>query len=666
MKKFVISIICIISIMLFFSACGENSADSLTLDKALEKAISGEAQSKVKKGYVNITENISGTESKKEITYEFSAGGNYVYIVEKQGDTTNEYWYSLENEKAVLGIQMYYGQPTVINDALADNVAGYHFTDKFFTEQAFGQAYGVEEMVNNVYKKIATGSKTKPVDGTYNVNWDGDLAGIKSKVSFTLKLDKNYTIVDCQLLISDVAGGDSYTYEIKQDTGARDAVESNSIRTLAAADYSLTLLAPDGSTQKIKDGDTINISPIDNPGEILLFQFDAITPETAVLSIDEPKITVFLADKETDLLNVSYDTWEEVGELYATLDDSINKSGESYMVKIETLRKTLTFNVVVGRAELTVFKPAVSYPNGFGNTILACNEYTLYNTQIMSFGAKVNSFADDGYAYTIKNFSGEKIAEGSVSDGAFTEFKQPKNGKYTIELVSLADSNRKETLEVNVVDTPSISQIMSGKYCTTAIVANGNILSNVRVIIDYSGEKITLTVGDKIFTDLVNRDNDKFNILSDKDDVFRIYSPKDKYYQLFFSYKMTWEDSGEEVFVELLSVTPNNLLTGDVEWIDFSNSWENSGSNVYGFKISFSADGTGKHESNYQDDCEWFYSQFEWSMDDSGNITVVFTEIEFSDIKNISGKFTEDYSTLEITATYNNNSVKTMTLKMLP
>ena len=124
---------------------------------------------------------------------------------------------------------------------------------------------------------------------------------------------------------------------------------------------------------------TITVSPLDNLDDALLFQFSNVTPDSAVISIDEPNITVLLGGEDTDLLNVTYDSWEEVGEIYTTDPQAINKDGESYKVTIETLRKKLTFNVAVQMPELTVFKPAVSYFNGFGNTVLSCNEYTLDN-----------------------------------------------------------------------------------------------------------------------------------------------------------------------------------------------------------------------------------------------------------------------------------------------
>lgn len=665
MKKIILTIICIITAVLIFSACGKKDTDTLLLDSALDKAISADAQGKVKSGSITVTEKVSGTETKKEISYKFSSGENHVYISEKQGATANEYWYSATDANTVLGIQMYYGQPTVLPEAVFENTKGYVFADNFFTENSFGQAYGVEEMVNNVCSKIASGSQVKPSNGTYKLTWEGNLNSKTCNVDFSLELDDSYTIIACNLMVTDTGSGDTYTYKIKQETGEREAEETNSINTLAIADYSLLLLAPDGSSSEIKDGDTITVSPLDNLDDALLFQFSNVTPDSAVISIDEPNITVLLGGKDTDLLNVTYDSWEEVGEIYTTDPQAINKEGESYKVTIETLRKKLTFNVAVQMPELTVFKPAVSYFNGFGNTVLSCNEYTIYNKLSISFGANVNSFADSGYSYVIKDSSGKKIAEGSETNGIFTEFKQEKNGKYIIELVSLSSNNHKATLVVNVVDTPSVSQIKSGKYCATAVVADGNILNNVKVIVDYTQGTPTLVVGDKIFTNLVSKDDGKFNILSDANDVFRIYSPKEDYCHLFISYRATWEDS-DEVFVELLPATPSNLLAGDVEWIDYTDSWDNAGTTVYGFKVSFSADGTGKHESNYQDDCEWFYSQFEWSMDANGNISVIFTETEFSDIKNISGKFIKDYSTLEITATYNNDSVKTMILRMLP
>lgn len=664
MKKIIITMICIISTLLVFTACGGNDDSGLTLDEAIKKATSQEAKSKVKNGSITITEKIAGSETKKEITYEFSAGGDYVHIVEKANGNTDEAWYSLADEYTVLGIQMYYGQPTVIEDAQPKNVNGYHFSDKFFTAGAIVPAYGVEEMVKNVYEKIAYQSHLAPIDGLYEFGWSGQLDSKESTADFSLKLDDNYTIVDFHLLVTDVASGDSIAYNIKQTTGTPDATETNSVKTLCAENFSLTLVHPDGSKQELKDGDIINISPLNDPDEVLLFEFGNITPDTALMSIDEPQIRVTLAGADTGLLSVTYDAWEGFGQIYAQEEDSVNKNGESYTVNIQTLRKTFTFNVIVGRPELSEFKPAVSYFNGFADAVKVCDEYTLYNTLDMSFGANVNDFADGAYTYIIKNSAGEKISEGTADSGIFTDFSPEENGKYTIELTSTVNTEYKATLTVKVVDAPTEDVVKNGKYCTTAQIADGDVIKNVKVIVEYSGDKITLTVGDKVFTEIVSRSDDKFHILSDKDDTYRIYSPTDKYYQLFFSYKTSWEDTPAEVFSELLPATPENLLAGDIDWIDFSNSWENWGTTVYGFLITFSGDGTGSHESNYQDDCEWFYSDFDWTMDENGNISITLTETAFSDIKNISGKFVGDYSTLEITATYNDGSVKTMKLKM--
>ncbi len=454
----------------------------LTIAQAIAKA--EENKGKISEGAIDITE--QGFTD--EITFAF--GDNYFTYHKKDAwDEVSEYHYSLDQYEEILGIAIENGEAGAAWDATVDNLDGYGY-------RAFGYDYtyyGVEALVAALYETFAEGTNaTESVeDNTYSFAYDYKVFSYTNDWDYETPVDiYNFYAVSCSFTLADdetiaaatvsistyyndsvvvnedgtwapavvegeAAPADStMVYEVSQTSGERTAVNNYSEESIKVSAYDL-----------IKDGEVLaegsyTIDAGYSNGYEL--EIGNVAPSTALMGMNEVITSVTDAlGQESEGLSAYYSTWSNTLTIYGT-----NEGTYTVTVTINEVTKTYEFTVTVPNPT-SVFVEVYADTGAGYSSFTEYSTYTMYRGTTVYFKGATPASTKEGWTIT--------PARNVLSSGIFTEdvtmdgeicvsYNPLANGTYQFQVASTADPSVTAIFTLEVVDAPSIAEILSGTH----------------------------------------------------------------------------------------------------------------------------------------------------------------------------------------------------------
>lgn len=522
-------------------------------------------------------------------------------------------------------------------------------------------SYLLEKANSNVNKDLKVSSK----DGVYSASF-GYFESLdtwtfyKVEVSFSIgtqneiktakiKVDeypKASFIVDDELgvitLLEGASVNSSKEYVISQTTGEKTFVNPYKLEDFYATSFDLryneTALTSASNVQMEVEG---NAS----------VKIENILPATASFAFDEIQISV--TEGTEGGLSAFYDSYNN--------QISINASSVgTYLVTVWTKKVTKTFNVVVTTAQpksisLSYVIDGVS-PSGYdsfvyepGQAIQAYKEVTYYlQASVMPNAANQSLVASvkdkEASTYTLEKKS---IKVSTMPDAEAKEvfcFTPNVTGTFAVTISSTVKPEVQEVVNFNVVENPSIKEVLSSEYGQkmgnnvsprlTFTPSEDGLSGKVKIVKGSQTETCayTLTKGAKYYS---------FALTHESGETFN-YSLK-----MNFAYELYLFTEGDSWGNQLFKVTPELLVQGD--WTGTGGAYTLNISLMMGNNASLSIMKTGEFNSSYM---QVSYSLVESGDGYTGSFTAnSYTEDQFTTLP-LSFTVNKDYTTLSVSFTY--------------
>lgn len=204
----------------------------------------------------------------------------------------------------------------------------------------------------------------------------------------------------------------------------------------------------DENGNKLESGATIT-APLQSSYSL---EIANINPETANPAID--KINVLFLDSEGFEVYSVFGYYE-----YGYVTFTAYQAG-TYQLVISSANVNYTFQLEVAYAPLESFVAGV-YSEDW-NDLVEGDSATVFAGQTLQFGAIVNDGADDSALVS---------CEGAViTEGEYYEFVASEVGTYVITLTSNVNPAFTATINVEVVEAPSVAELLTGKYQFTSMM----------------------------------------------------------------------------------------------------------------------------------------------------------------------------------------------------
>ncbi len=396
-----------------------------------------------------------------------------------------------------------------------DNLNGYYFNGAIMGYSSAAQAYGVADLIDALYflgenSVIPVESEVISTDeGTvYYYTFGAVTYGYVRFVEVYFTLDQSgYYIDNAFVAVATVEEDNGVTIEYEKDENGDYVYDDNwdlvvksvtldeGVALEYSASYEITqgeaLTAPvspddlvipsfaitDGEGKAI--GDTVEMT-LGSP--IYLY----VAPNGGSLSYDPLTITVLDADGyETRSCNAW--SWNE-GEIYV----SATQEGE-YTVTVATVAYSVSFKVVASAPAVETFEVGVYSESTYSYD--AASTHTVNVNKSFNFKALVNSYANDGYTWTVVGEEGTYTVANVW--GTVYSFTATEAGTYTLTLTSDENADITATLVITVVEgeVKTVESVLNGDYIATFY---GTTLYEVTFTPQYDGATYgDLTVVDK-------------------------------------------------------------------------------------------------------------------------------------------------------------------------
>ena len=428
-------------------------------------AVGMENNDNIASGSISI--DIEGSDSIQN--YEFAFGDNYTLI--KEGEDEKHYQL-LEDGTALLIEITKYDDETYFyayHDQEPAEMNGVKFTALFNYDDVIGTSELLEKLVK--MSKSENASNYKEVLGSmcscgecsthaaykFSFDYKYDDADNTYEVAFTLD-DVTKTINKIEIKVTSTYDGYNYetdeygtmttvTYaSIEQTAGDKDEENPYKFEELTFESFDLV----DTTEEKVENNHEFKITV----GEYIYLYLENVTPSTALASVDRIEITVTTEDGQpTYSANGSYDSWENNIYLYSY------KPGK-YNVEIKSANVTYNYVLNVSYADLEDFYAVVWDDNNYG--YMETDTITVYKNQVVDFMAEVNQNANGAYTAAFsKDYETASIEESYENNYLFTA---SETGVYEITLTSAVDSSITATLQITVIEKPSVADILKGTY----------------------------------------------------------------------------------------------------------------------------------------------------------------------------------------------------------
>lgn len=470
----------------YCSVCNAKVAD-VTVETIADAIKVATAQAGLVKNGSFFRHNISEwSDSVTNATYAF--GDGYLYIIEDDGYSATESWYSLDANGEVFCVCKADGvigpNPYEVTE---DNLNGYGFNLDFTNLE--GVCYGAEAFLAALYEEASAnnnGDFTESVyDGVYSFSfgvngWDG---WYLNQVTVEFTLTENYVLNDLTvindryineeendtftadengyLVLNDPwAAVPTFSYEINLSQNGELGKNPYPAEEMIATDFNIT--AADGSEL----GETLNLTV----GNTVYLPITNIAPATAMLALDT---FTFDYGSENYELSVMYTESNDAFVEGDYIMISAYKAG-TYTLKISSTNVEKTITVVVEPAMPTEIYADVWCDDYGYDTFVTKSEATLILGSSLYFGASVdNDYADADYTAVL---TGDNAANATIVDGAIdyygsslpcSVFTATALGTYTVEITSTVVDTVKTTLTITVVEAPelpSADELLNGTY----------------------------------------------------------------------------------------------------------------------------------------------------------------------------------------------------------
>ena len=434
---------------------------------------------------------------------------DYLYVRELS-DYTNEYYYAVDSEDNSLFcviVQKSPGNPIAVipnKDASMDNLKGAEFNLSCL-EDGDTIVYGAEELINYFYELAISEDSQDLVtvlkDGVFAISFVtcavGDQAHLYNiGVGFSvdeatnslsvasIQIDKygsdSYALVDGKYgLVEGASPLYKYSYTINQSAEEIEYVENPYDPDKAKVD-NVTVTTPDGVNI---EETTYNLPAGGGMIEICLSD---VTPSTAMIGLCEKD--VIITNKE-DGTKPSY---------YIYFDKATN----SFKFSLST-PGSYTMTVVVDGIEYTTsVEVALRKPSAISSQVynLSYSEFEqktnakVYVGAPLYFKSFVEQYCDGSYTASIVGDVDEVVAsivDGEINGNKASVFTANQVGTYKIKIESTVMANKSCVLTVNVVEAPSVENILSGTYM--GIDADGTSTINLTFDTESSTIEVELT-----------------------------------------------------------------------------------------------------------------------------------------------------------------------------
>mgnify|MGYP003289733971 CR=1 FL=1 len=407
----------------------------------------------------NGTAKIDYVDYANEYTYAF--GENFVEV---QGPDATDY-YSLLEDGSVFGVVVgidWEGNPYMepAYEPVEGNLNGVDF--RSVLNYAY-DIFGVESLVETFAfvgqsEQALNYKESKGENGSYNFSFEiviEDFYYYFVEVSFVLDAEAEvFTEVEIKM--------DGYMYILNEETweyeqptefvtpdfqrvisanqviGAQVAVNPYPLEELLIQSFELE----DASGNKLENGATVTAGLQQD----LFINVVNLNPTTANAAIDQIKVTM--------LDEYGMETWSAFGDYYDGVITVTSYKAGKFQIVIASANVYYSLDLVVDYNPIESFVAGVYDENMW--ELVESNTAKVYANQVLQFGAIVNDGANPAV---------EVSCEGAeISQGEYFEFVAAEVGTYVITLTSAINPEFKATLTVEVVEAPSVAEILTGKY----------------------------------------------------------------------------------------------------------------------------------------------------------------------------------------------------------
>ncbi len=484
------------------TVCGYHVSDPdvSTVAKALNFAKANVG--KVENGSITLNGDYFGT-----ITDYVYANG-YLYTNTKQTQNTEsaayeESWYSTDAKGAIFAVKRnqegVVTRMTEFSDNISeDNLKGYQFVSP--VTSTIGDFYGLEDLIAGLYEVGETNLnkdfEQKVEKGKYSFSFgyfeDGELYVVE--VDFTLSgeyyIDNanvkvtsygsefNWDTFESDTLYEVVPGAtedDADTYKVKE--GAEGYVKANytvaqNVQAVVENEYPAEEVLV--SSYKLVDATSAEVSDTltIEKGETVYLYLAEVAPETAIIGLTDVNAT----GEAVDAYEIFIGSEEDESGNWAIYVRSYTVGEHTVTLNVNGVAKTLTVTVVEAQ-------PTALNVNGYeyGGTdwwgdayyvpVSVASEITVYTGTTVILSAEANKGDNvsctatvNGAAATLEglNWQNPEAYEGGFVDAL--KLDTTTAGTYTVVFASAALETLTETITVNVVDRPDMSEVLSGKY----------------------------------------------------------------------------------------------------------------------------------------------------------------------------------------------------------
>ncbi len=407
----------------------------------------------------NGTAKIDYVDYANEYTYAF--GENFVEV---QGPDATDY-YSLLEDGSVFGVVVgidWEGNPYMepAYEPVEGNLNGVDF--RSVLNYAY-DIFGVESLVETFAfvgqsEQALNYKESKGENGSYNFSFEiviEDFYYYFVEVSFVLDAEAEvFTEVEIKM--------DGYMYILNEETweyeqptefvtpdfqrvisanqviGAQVAVNPYPLEELLIQSFELE----DASGNKLENGATVTAGLQQD----LFINVVNLNPTTANAAIDQIKVTM--------LDEYGMETWSAFGDYWDGVITVTSYKAGKFQIIIASANVYYSLDLVVDYNPIESFVAGVYDENMW--ELVESNTAKVYANQVLQFGAIVNDGANPAV---------EVSCEGAeISQGEYFEFVAAEVGTYVITLTSAINPEFKATLTVEVVEAPSVAEILTGKY----------------------------------------------------------------------------------------------------------------------------------------------------------------------------------------------------------
>ena len=483
------------------TVCGYHVSDPdvSTVAKALNfaKANAG----KVENGSIVLNGDYFGT-----ITDYVYANG-YLYTNTKQTQNNEsavytESWYSTDAKGGIFAVKRNQDgevtRMTEFSDSIsAENLNGYQFVSP--VTNTIGDFYGLEDLIAGLYEvgeaNLNKDFTAKVENGKYSFSFgyfEDELFIVE--VDFTLSgeyyidnanvkvtsygTDFNWDTLEYDTLFEVVPGAtadDADTYKAKE--GAEGYVQANytiaqNVQAVVENEYPAEEVLVSSyklvNAQEVEVGDTLTIEK----GTTTYLYLAEVAPETAIIGLTDVNAT----GESVDNWDIFVGTEEDEAGNWAIYVRSYTVGDHTITLSVNGVEKTLTVTVVEAQpASLIVNGYEYGGQDWWGDDyyvpVSAASEITVYTGTSVILAAEADKGDDvsctatvNGTAATLEEISWQNPAEYIGGYVNALVLDTTTAGKYTVVFTSAALATLTETITVNVVARPDMSEVLNGKY----------------------------------------------------------------------------------------------------------------------------------------------------------------------------------------------------------